>query len=59
MVRPYRQRLGLLIAVVVFGQVTKWWAWRHASVAMINAGVHYGGVSDSLTSAGAGVRSGR
>jgi lipoprotein signal peptidase len=30
--------IGLLAAVVVLDQTTKWWAWRHASAAIINAG---------------------
>jgi lipoprotein signal peptidase len=36
-----RQRLmafGLLAAVVVLDQTTKWWAWRYAPQAIINAG---------------------
>jgi lipoprotein signal peptidase len=30
--------LGLLAAVVVVDQAIKWWAWRHTSGALINAG---------------------
>jgi lipoprotein signal peptidase len=30
--------LGLLAAVVVLDQATKWWAWRHAPEAFVNAG---------------------
>jgi lipoprotein signal peptidase len=30
--------LGLLATVVVLDQTTKWWAWRNASEAIINAG---------------------
>ncbi|MCW2677753.1 MAG: hypothetical protein JWR70_2793 [Modestobacter sp.] len=30
--------IGLLAAVIVLDQTTKWWAWRHASRAIINAG---------------------
>ena len=36
-----RQRwlaLGLLTAVVVLDQSTKWWAWRHAPEALVNGG---------------------
>jgi lipoprotein signal peptidase len=36
-----RQRqilLGLLVAVIVLDQAMKWWAWRHAPVAIINDG---------------------
>jgi lipoprotein signal peptidase len=36
-----RQRLvalGLLAAVVVLDQTTKWWGWRYAPAAVINAG---------------------
>jgi lipoprotein signal peptidase len=30
--------LGLLVTVVVLDQTTKWWGWRHAPEAFINAG---------------------
>jgi lipoprotein signal peptidase len=30
--------LGLCAAVVLVDQATKWWAWRHASTAVINPG---------------------
>ncbi len=38
--RPGRRLLvlGLLAAVVVLDQATKWWAWRHVSGAEINPG---------------------
>jgi lipoprotein signal peptidase len=38
--RPGQRKLvlGLLMAVIVLDQVMKWWAWRHASVAIINNG---------------------
>jgi lipoprotein signal peptidase len=38
--RPRRNLLvlGLLAAVVVVDQTTKWWAWRHAPEAIINPG---------------------
>jgi lipoprotein signal peptidase len=39
--RRRRQRtitLGLLAAVVVVDQATKWWAWRHVPGAMVNTG---------------------
>jgi lipoprotein signal peptidase len=33
--------LGLLAAVVVLDQATKWWGWRHAPKAVINTGSTY------------------
>jgi lipoprotein signal peptidase len=30
--------LGLLVAVVVLDQATKWWGWRHAPMAIVNTG---------------------
>jgi len=30
--------LGLLVAVVVLDQATKWWGWRHAPTAIVNTG---------------------
>jgi lipoprotein signal peptidase len=30
--------LGLLVAVVVLDQATKWWGWRHAPKAFVNTG---------------------
>jgi lipoprotein signal peptidase len=36
--RPGAMTLGLLVAVVVLDQATKWWGWRHAPKAIINTG---------------------
>ena len=35
---PRTRVLGLLAAVTVVDQATKWWAWRHSSGALINSG---------------------
>ena len=35
---PRTMVLGLLAAVTVMDQATKWWAWRHSSGALINSG---------------------